>query len=132
MIWVAAEALAAPLRAAALSHYHLSTLVVHTQQQPALAALDPRDRLALRRLAAFAGETRLWWVLPAESDILESIGTLRREFGRMDTCWCVAGENRALADEPGRAYAGAYWPCRRETAWEALRSSVQPTIWSCC
>lgn len=126
---VAAEALTAPLRAAALVHSHLSTLVVYPEQQPALAALDPRDRLAMRRLAAFAGGARLWLVLPAEEGILESAGTLRQAFDPLNPCWCVAGENCALTD--GLLEQGV--PAWRilafadvETAWEALQSSVQP------
>ncbi len=131
---VAAEVLAAPLRAAALAHSHLSTLVVYPGQQPALASLDLRDRISLSRLAAFAGAGQCaqpWLVLPAERDILESVGTLCQEFDKLKPYWCVAGENRALTDGLLELLNQRGVPAWRiltfanvETAWEALQSQA--------
>lgn len=128
---VQAETLAAPLRAAALEPTRFSTLVVRLEQQPALATLDPRDRLSRNRLTAFveAGHgMRPWLVLPEERDVLENAGALCREFDKLQPYWCVAGGNRALADE---LLQGGV-PARRilafadvETAWEALQSQAQ-------
>lgn len=96
-----AQALAAPLQAAARESGHPSSLVIYPRQPCVMAAADFRDRIALKRLVAFFRAKRCarpWLVLADEAEIAANLGALHREFDKLQPIWCVTGGNRESAN----------------------------------
>lgn len=128
---MSAQALAAPLQAAARESSHPSTLVTYPQQPCVMAAADFRDRIALKRLAAFFRANRCarpWLVLADEAEIAANLGVLHRELDKLQPTWCVTGGSSEWINILG----GLGVPAARmlsfakvEHAWESLLYQAQ-------
>lgn len=125
------EMLAAPLHAAAQEPSRLSTLQAFPANRPAMASADPRDALAIGRLAALldaGGYVRPWVMLHVERDAAASIDSLYRELDAHRPYWCLTGENTLLPEELMRLGVPEWRILRLgdpETAWETMKIQAQ-------
>ncbi len=95
-----AELLAAPLQAAWRAAGQRSTLRLDGARMPGIAACDPRQEIALERLAAWCRATpcrKLRLAVAAECETLSWLGAALRELEPLSPDWCCAGRERQAA-----------------------------------